>query len=189
MQHGVGHGSTRPQGHGVIGIGGDALEAVNHQLFQIFDLFAFEEESGGNQLFAPLSQQSLAVRGRLPGGRAGQRLNRYASFGCSVSVESPRQVPELGGAVNERSHLVFVEVHIGESGKDRLDGEGINLRVCRAQLTGAMRILADALDGMDQQILKRCGVLVLAADSDGLAALALRCLFTLVAKHGESPPG
>jgi hypothetical protein len=52
-----------------------------------------------------------------------------------------------------------------------------------------VRILADALDGMDQKILKSSGVFVFAADADGLAALALRSLFTLVAKHCGSPPG
>jgi hypothetical protein len=39
---------------------------------------------------------------------------------------------------------------------------------------------------VDQQILERGGVLVLAADADGLAALALRSLFTLIAKHDSS---
>jgi hypothetical protein len=42
---------------------------------------------------------------------------------------------------------------------------------------------------VDQQILKRGGVFIFAADADGLASLALRGLFTLVAKHGEIPSG
>jgi hypothetical protein len=56
-------------------------------------------------------------------------------------------------------------------------------------LARAICVLADALDRMDEQVLQRGSVFVFAADSDYLAALALRGLFTLVAKHGESPSG
>jgi len=141
------------------------------------------------KLLAALRQQSVAGGGWLPGGGAGQRLGGNTGLQRGLHVECARIVANLGGFINHLGEPVRVKVHICKRGEDGFNGEGVNLRVGGAQQPGAVRVLADALDRVDQQVLKRGRVFVLAADADYLASLALRGLFTLVTKHDGSPSG
>ncbi len=91
---------------------------------------------------AALGQEGLAVSGWLPGCRAAERLSDNASLGGGFVIESARPVANLGGPVDQLGHAVFVEIDVGKRGEDGLDGEGVDLRVGRAQLAGAVRVLA-----------------------------------------------
>ena len=85
--------------------------------------------------------------------------------------------------MNELRHALFIEIHVGEGREDRLNRERIDAGIRRPKLPRTMRVLADSLDRLNQQVLQRSGVLIFSAHANYRAPLPLRGLFTLIAEH------
>jgi len=66
-----------------------------------------------------------------------------------------------------------VEISIGQSGEDGLDGKVVNLIATLACLVGTVGITGDILQGIDQKILQGCYLRVFATNPGYSAGRAL----------------
>ena len=169
---------------GVVGVGGDALEAVGEELLQAGDVVAEPApaclDRGGSALRdEPVERRRRAARRR--GRRAPARRRRLACAGRLV--ERLRPVAHGRGALDQAAQALGVEVDVGDGGEERFDDEDVDLAVARAEGGGAMRVHGDALGGVDEQVLQGRGGSVLAADAGGGTTGALGGLLALITEH------
>ena len=104
---------------------------------------------------AALSDEDFAIFRRLEERWSGKVFGWLAGLGSGSLIEGPSVVADGCRFVNQFGQGVGVEVDVGKGCEDGFKGEGVNLRVAGAELGGAMGILADTLESMDQQVLQR----------------------------------
>ena len=74
--------------------------------------------------------------------------------------------------MNQSNQTVWIEIDICQRREDGFDCEGVDLGISCAKLGCPMRVHRDALDHMNQEILKSCRCIVFAADTKNLASFA-----------------
>ncbi|KAF5033274.1 hypothetical protein DSECCO2_608440 [anaerobic digester metagenome] len=159
---------------GMVGVGGHALEAEEQRVLEGEDVGV----GLGDVLEAvlpALGDQAGEVRGRAEGGRA---------FG-QLGGEAGGQGVALGhGFLDPGLEVRRVEVDVGERGEKRLGEKASRLeRHVLARGLGGGGRLAQARQGIDEQILEVRDLGFLAAHAELVATGSLGRLFALVAKH------
>ena len=189
-QHG-GQGLVAEGGHGrvglaedggVVGIGGNALEAVEHGLLERADVLVRVQVFDQVQRLA-LGDQIGHAAGRDEAGRCLAAV-ALATGGRNLGLHG---LAQFDGAFDQGDEPLRVEIDVGQGGEDRLVGEAVGGVIDDAQPAAFLGVQGETLHGVDEQILEIGDLLVLAADADDAAAGSLGGLFTLVAKHGCSP--
>ncbi len=133
---------------GVIGIGGDALEAVEQGLLERADVDVAIQ--GFDQI------QGLAL-----GGQFGDRAGRDEGGGCLGELGGAAGNPHLGlhglaqldRPLDQGDKAFRIEIDVGQGGKDGLKGKQVGGLVDNAQFPSFAGIEGQPLEGMDQQIL------------------------------------
>ena len=87
------------------------------------------------------------------------------------------------GFIDQFLESFGIEIDIGQGGKNRLAGKVIEGRVTDTRRAALQSHLGQPLDRIDQQILKRRHIRLLAAYADLGASLAFCRLLTLKTKH------
>jgi hypothetical protein len=109
-----------------------------------------------------------------------------SAVATGLEIQGSGLITNCGGVADDLFESERIEIDVGDGGEESFDEEMIDGRVWGAELSSAMCVLADALGGVDQEILERGGLGIFAADAGIGAAGHAEGLFTLVAKHGFS---
>jgi hypothetical protein len=139
---------------------------------------------GGDEIQGrALCFQSGQGVGRGKGGCRGAELNDAARC-LDLGLQG---FPQLDGLADQGLKAARIKIHIGEAGENRFAGETVNPVVNNPDLAAGVSHQAQALDGMGQEVFEACHGFIFSADSEHGASGSLGGLFTLVAKHGDSP--
>ncbi|KAF5060555.1 hypothetical protein DSECCO2_324580 [anaerobic digester metagenome] len=161
------------QDSGVVGVGGDALEAVDEDLLQGAKVLVGFQGFGDIVLFA-LGDKSFEGRGRGEGGGRGGDIDAGLGLeGLAAGHGVPDQDFEAGR----------VEIDVGQGREDAFVDEAVQVGVGHALGAGLHGHFGQPLQGVDEKILESGHFGLLAAHADFGAAGSFGSLFTLVAKH------
>jgi len=116
------------------------------------------------------------------GGRL--RLTEGLDMGGVEHLHDPQV--HLPAAQAELKQRFEIEVDVGHGGEQRLLHEGCHLRVVTAEPAGVVGVCGHPLEAVEQQLLRRVAVLILATDAGGdIARLLTADLLALIAEHGH----
>jgi len=180
VDEGVDHIVFLAQDPGVISVSGHTLESEEEGVLEGLDIGVVSRigvDLHGLSLFDQI-------------GNVGGRLETDAGLaGIRVAARGPdpglQAVAQPHGLVDQGNETVFIKIHVGEGGKNRLAGEEVDLAVNDSGLAALVGHQGKTLGGMNEKILQGRDIRLLAADADNGAAFSLGSLFALVTKHGD----
>jgi len=168
----------------VVCISARPLEAIDDQLLQAGRGIAqLLDPMRDGDLLPPGDQSRKIVRPFPPRHGTTQCLRRLARLLGRLFVELLSLGLDRGRLLEKGAEPPWIEIDIRQRTEQRPDHKHVDVAVPRAQFCGPMGVAGEVLGRVDQEVLQRRGLRVLAADPPRRAAAAFRRLLTLVTEH------